>query len=96
MQYGTGAGENTSALLELGQPDFLHNSANYLDGSKLNAPVGVAVDQSSTPHHLYVADSSNNRVLGWNNDSTFYNGKVADLVIGEPDFNTRRQMPELA
>ena len=88
VQYGTGMGGSTAALLELGQPDFLHNSANYLDGSKLNAPVGVAVDKSSTPHHLYVADSSNNRVLGWNNDSTFYNGKPADLVIGEPDFHT--------
>ena len=48
----------------------------------------MAVDQSSTPHHLYVADTYNNRVLGWNNDSTFYNGKPADLVIGEPNFNT--------
>src|ERR1700735_2528403 len=85
VQYGTG--ENTSALLELGQLDFLHNSANYLDGGKLNAPFGVAIDHSSTPHHLYVADSNNNRVLGWNNAASFSNGKVADLVIGEPDFN---------
>ena len=88
VEYSTGLGGSTAALLELGQPDFLHNSANYLDGTKLYGPAGVAVDQSSTPHHLYVADSGNNRVLGWNNDTTFYNGKPADLVIGEPDFNT--------
>ena len=88
VEYSTGMGGSTAALLELGQLDFLHNSANYLDGSKLNDPLGVAVDQSSTPHHLYVADTYNNRVLGWNNDSTFYNGKPADLVIGEPNFNT--------
>src|SRR4029077_16340311 len=56
--------------------------------STMNNPYGVAIDKSSTPHHLYVADTSNNRVLGWNNAASFTNGQPADLVFGQPDFQS--------
>ena len=56
-------------------------------GSNANVPQipGVAVD---TTGHLYVTDSDNSRVLGWRNVSSFSNGQAADLVLGQPDFNS--------
>jgi sugar lactone lactonase YvrE len=46
----------------------------------------VAVDRSVSPNRLYAADTSNNRVLGWQNVAAFTNGAPADLVIGQNDF----------
>jgi hypothetical protein len=37
-------------------------------------------------HHLFVVDSSNNRILVWNNDLALSNGQAADVVIGQLDF----------
>src|SRR5215469_10276211 len=76
----------TIADVELGQPDFLHKAANTVDGEGESTPSLIAVDRSSVPNHLYVADSMNNRVLGWRNAAAFVNGATADLVIGQPDF----------
>jgi sugar lactone lactonase YvrE len=56
-----------------------------LNAASLSFPLGVAVDTSVTPNRLYVADSKNNRVLGWNSVPSFNNGAPADLVIGQPD-----------
>ena len=56
------------------------NSPFCLDG-------GVAIDQVSAVPHLYVADSFNNRVLGFADSRTLTAGAKADLVIGQPDFN---------
>ena len=77
---------NTTANRVLGQVDFTHSGANILNGQGLNAPAAVAIDRSLTPNRIYVADSSNNRVLGWSNAASFANGKAADLEIGQPDF----------
>src|SRR5271156_3443672 len=79
---------STVAQYVLGQTDFVHSSANYITASTMNNPDGVAVDKSSTPHHLYVADTSNNRVLGWNNAASYADDQPADLVIGSGDFQT--------
>ena len=69
----------------LGQADFSHVLENRVDGRGLDFPTDVAVDRSSMPNHIYVADGSNNRVLAWNDAATFANGAPADLVIGQPD-----------
>ncbi|HUQ94486.1 MAG TPA: hypothetical protein VM120_22580 [Bryobacteraceae bacterium] len=61
---------------------------NLAEGKDLNSPNGVAVDNSSGPAGLYVADSNNNRVLGWRNAASFANGAPADIVLGQPDFVT--------
>ena len=37
---------------------------------------------------MLVADSQNNRVLGWKSESAFASGGAAALVIGHPDFNS--------
>jgi sugar lactone lactonase YvrE len=81
----------TIANRVLGQPDFLHNSANTVDASSLalngaeNLHIAVAVDLAG---HLYVGDSQNNRVLGWHSVGALVTGEPADLVIGQPDFET--------
>ena len=77
---------DTIADRVLGQVDFTHNALSSADASDLNSPSGVAIDATATPNRLYVADTSNNRVLGYRDAASFANGAAADLVIGQPDF----------
>jgi sugar lactone lactonase YvrE len=64
--------------LTAGQP-------NLVEGRELNAPQGAAVDTSANPPILYVADTLNNRVLGWRDANAFVNGAPADIVLGQRD-----------
>ena len=82
------AADDTTADLVAGQLTFTVNMPNFTDALGVFFPAGVALDNSSTPPHLYVADQNNNRVLGWLDAESFVNGAAADLVIGEPDFFT--------
>ena len=81
-----GADLNPLALRILGQVNPWANGMNLVEGRELASPQGLAVDLSSTPAHLYVSDTGNNRVLGWRDAAGFPNGQMADLVIGQPDF----------
>jgi len=65
----------------VGQPDFASRGAG-LSANRLNSPRGVCVDQG----RLYVADSSNNRVLIWN--SVPLADQTADRVLGQPNFTS--------
>ena len=83
---------DTIADRVLGQPLFTVNTANFVDGAGLNfldgfigdvTPAnGVAVDSNK---HLYIADTINSRILGWENADSFSSGQPADLVIGQAD-----------
>src|SRR6202012_1685534 len=64
---------------------------NLVEGRELAAPESVVVDASSNPSPLYIADSGNNRILGFRNAASFTNGQFADLVIGQPDLVTTFQ-----
>jgi sugar lactone lactonase YvrE len=77
-----GSGD-TAADLVLGQNDLNVNPIDSGGPSALYNPQGVAIDSEG---HLYVADSYNNRVLGWENGAEPANGAPADIVIGQPDF----------
>lgn len=56
------------------------------DNTTLNYPTSAAIDSA----HLYVCDSSNNRVLYWNlSNPNWPNRRPADGVIGQPEMNTR-------
>ena len=88
VEYPAPLASNENASVVLGQPDFTHGSANELTASSQYQPQQIAIDSSTTPHRLYLADSSNNRVLGWRNATSFSNGASADMVIGQPDFNS--------
>jgi NHL repeat-containing protein len=86
LRYNTPLTTDTTADRVLGQVDFVHNGANIVDAQGLFGPLSVAIDTSVTPNRLYVADSSNSRVLGWADVTAFNNGYRADLLIGQPDF----------
>ncbi len=69
-------------------PKLTSTSPNLVEGREFQFPEGVVVDASSKPSPLYVADTGNNRILGFRNAASFTNGQFADIVIGQPDFVT--------
>ncbi len=70
-----------------GQIDTSHGAPNYVDAIGENSAGGIAVDAlTGAPHrHVYVADTINNRVLGWNDVSSFTSAQPANIVFGQPD-----------
>lgn len=74
-----------SAYRALGQADLRQNAVNMVGAGTLNAPTGVAVDSTG---HLYVSDTLNHRVLGWENVASFQNGAAAVLVLGQQNFQS--------
>ena len=81
---GVGAGVADRVL---GQIDFIKSAPNFVDAIGMNAPAGVAIDKAAG--HVIVADTQNNRVLGWKSEHAFATGGAADLVIGQPDLIRR-------
>ena len=77
---------SSSADGVLGQIDFVHNQVNFVDAIGMNAPAAVAIDKANG--HVLVADSQNNRVMGWLSATAFASGGAADLVIGQADFKS--------
>jgi DNA-binding beta-propeller fold protein YncE len=75
----------------LGQINFNNDAENFVDASGLHLgdEARLAIDRSVTPNRIWVADKDNNRVLGWNNATGFTNGAAANIVLGQPDFNSR-------
>jgi sugar lactone lactonase YvrE len=69
----------------VGQPDASNRTPNVsgIDASGLHHPAGAAFDAAG---NLFVVDAYNNRVLGYRSPAT--TDQVADLVIGQPDFNS--------
>jgi uncharacterized protein (TIGR03437 family) len=81
------------ATMVLGQDLLTLNAPNLVEGREFDFGTGgsgfntgLAVDLTSTTPHLYVADTFNNRILGFNDLRTVQSGAKADLVIGQPDF----------
>ena len=78
----------------VGQLDFPYDSVNLIEGKEVffflngNGFAGLAVDHNSNPPHLYIADSQNNRILGFNDYRAVQQGSKADLVIGQPNLYT--------
>ena len=73
----------------IGQLDFPYNTLNLIEGREVNlfgsqgGAAGIAIDVNSTPPHLYVADTLNNRILGFNDARIVQQTSKADLVIGQ-------------
>ena len=78
----------------LGQDTMNLNSPNLVEGREFDfqglgngsVDAGIAIDLSSSPPHLYVADTYNNRILGYSDVRKIATGAKADIVIGQPDF----------
>ena len=74
-------------LMTLNAPNLVEGREFDFGGANGNGfDAGIAVDLNSNPPHLYVADTYNNRILGYNDLRTVQTGAKADLVIGQPDF----------
>ncbi len=99
-----GAFNYSSANIVVGQTDFPFNAPNLIEGREVwiyngGAPGGgIAVDKSSDPPHLYIADTYNNRILGFRDaravgtDVRSLLTQKADLVIGQPAGDLFRSM----
>jgi uncharacterized protein (TIGR03437 family) len=95
-QNGTVFGPATTfgpATMVLGQDLMTLNAPNLVEGREFNFgngtlgfDSGMAVDLTSGTPHLYVADTNNNRILGFKDLRTVQTGAKADIVIGQPDF----------
>lgn len=68
----------------VGQSDFTKNATSIPPNNKsMRGPQGVWIQNGK----LYVADTQNHRVLIYNSIPSS-NGAAADVVLGQPDFNT--------
>ncbi len=82
-----------TADVVVGQPDFssILPPPNHAVGpGSLLGPQGVWIQNGK----LYIADTGNNRILVYNKIPTS-NGAPADLVLGQPDFTTYKQIGPL-
>lgn len=79
-----GQAELPRSLTALAAP--ASNAPNLPEARSLFGPGGVAVDETSDPPILYVADTGNNRVLAWRDAAALATGAPADRVIGQKDF----------
>lgn len=81
----------------LGQVDFIYGSPNLVEGREFFifggnlsglavGGSGIAIDRRSDPPRLYIADSLNNRILGFKDARNIRPGDPADVVIGQTDF----------
>jgi uncharacterized protein (TIGR03437 family) len=94
---------NATATRVLGQVNFNFNGANLVEGTELfiyngvsdtsnlsgnfSDGAGIALDSRATPPRLYVADTFNNRILGYRDARRVKQGDKADIIIGQADFN---------
>jgi DNA-binding beta-propeller fold protein YncE len=85
LLYGNTA---PSATLVLGQPDFTSNAIATTQ-TGMDQPYGVRVDP--TTGKVFVADSSNHRVLRFASVTALSNGAAAEAVLGQTDFTSGLQ-----
>ncbi len=69
-------------------PSFTTNGTNNGPNSiSMSSPTGLAIDTAK--HRLFVADTSNNRILVYNlNTDNSLTDRIADSLLGQSDFRT--------
>ena len=95
LVFPSSGGSYTVASRVLGQLDFNYGAPNLIEGREVflyartsNGSVaggGMAVDTTSNPPHLYIADTFNNRILGFRDVRSVGENSKADIVIGQVD-----------
>ena len=79
------ANQDTVADRVLGQATF--TTSNFgCSATQISSAFGLGVDRRTG--RIYIADSSNNRVISWPNAASFTNGQAADKVFGQPNFTS--------
>jgi len=86
LAYNAPLASGTIADKVFGQVLMTTPFPNFTDAQGFFDPFGVAVDRTVVPNRLYVADTTNSRILGYKDVLSLVNGQPADLVIGQPDF----------
>lgn len=83
-------GDSTADIV-LGQPGFTSRTPNIsgVNTTNLNRPWGVAIDPQT--NRVYVADTSNHRVLSWPNMTKLLTYSPADMVLGQQDFISNQE-----
>lgn len=79
-----------------GREMFLAGAATSLPNSAGNVIAGgaVVIDRTSNPPHLYIADTFNNRILGYNDARLVKPGDFADVIIGQANqYETKTNSP---
>ncbi|MEO5913292.1 MAG: NHL repeat-containing protein [Luteolibacter sp.] len=85
----TAAAQNgSSPEAVIGQPNFTSFSENQGGGATAKTLAFMYQITVDSKGRLWVADSDNNRVLGFFAASSLGNNPKADVVLGQPDFNT--------
>ncbi len=83
----------TGATRVLGQLGLDYSAPNLIEGRELYltppavGPLAgsVALDATSNPPRLYIADTFNHRILGFRDAWRVKPGDLADIIIGQPD-----------
>jgi uncharacterized protein (TIGR03437 family) len=88
----SGQNLNPKPVKVLGAPRLLATQAspliadtanpNWIEGSELYNPSGVAIDNSGSAPAIYITDTRNNRILGWRNIQAGA-GVAADVILGQ-------------
>jgi len=84
LRYSAAFSNNMDADIVLGQQSFTYQGQNSIDNKSISSPVGIAKD--SLNNRLYIADSSNTRVLWFENMSSLSSGAGASGVLGHAVF----------
>lgn len=82
---------NTTANVVLGQSSFTSNMPNAPAGlpTASNLAPSNASDVAIAPSgRVYVSDADNHRILSWPSAAALTNAQPADMVFGQPDFNS--------
>ena len=85
LEYDQPLSHDAVADHVFGQPNFVSHTLNYsgLNAAGLGGPADVVVDAAG---NVYVSDTGNHRVLVY--DAPLTTDRVADHVIGQPNFIT--------
>ncbi len=78
---------SSSAYRVLGQPDLRQRGPNIVQSVSLSSPGGVALDSRGGQLHLYIADTGNARVLGWQDATSYQIGDAPTIILGQPGPN---------
>lgn len=82
-----GATLDTNADEVWGQPNLTTNTQPITPSNiTVSAPSDVVVFEPTG--QIFIADTAHNRVLGWDSVDVYQNGDPADIVLGQPDFET--------
>ena len=55
-----------------------------VQGVELYDPESIALDLRNGQLHVYVSDTRNNRILGWQDARSYQNGDAPALVLAQP------------